>query len=209
MKKLIFLPLFAVVLSSGVMGCEPRSSERGTAESKTAVSNSSDVEKSIKAILEADDQLRTAKISVTADADKKEATLSGTVESEALRSKAIELAKSAQPGLTVNDKIDVKPLEIARTDFTEDLAKKELEKAKQAGEKLGGTIEDAWLHGKILAKLVGNEKTPARNINVDVVKGVVTLRGSVSDAEQKSEAEKLAKETEGVKSVKNQLKVNA
>jgi osmotically-inducible protein OsmY len=109
----------------------------------------------------------------------------------------------------VNDKIDVKPLEIARTDFTEDLAKKELEKAKQAGEKLGGTIEDAWLHGKILAKLVGNEKTPARNINVDVVKGVVTLRGSVSDAEQKSEAEKLAKETEGVKSVKNQLKVNA
>jgi len=57
--------------------------------------------------------------------------------------------------------------------------------------------------------LVGNEKTPARIINVDVVKGVVTLRGSVSDAEQKSEAEKLAKETEGVKSVKNQLKVNA
>jgi osmotically-inducible protein OsmY len=36
-------------------------------------------------------------------------TLSGTVRSQEVRNKAVDLAKSAHSGLTVNDKIDVKP----------------------------------------------------------------------------------------------------
>jgi osmotically-inducible protein OsmY len=36
---------------------------------------------------------------------------------------------------------------------------------------------------------------------------VVTLRGTVETAEQKMEADQIAKNTEGVKSVNNQLKV--
>ena len=38
---------------------------------------------------------------------------------------------------------------------------------------------------------------------------VVTPRGTVQDAEQKTEAERIAKETDGVKRVDNQLKVSA
>jgi osmotically-inducible protein OsmY len=46
---------------------------------------------------------------VNADAVRNEVTLSGTVRTRAAREKAIELAKSAKPGVAVNDKIDVKP----------------------------------------------------------------------------------------------------
>jgi len=49
--------------------------------------------------------------------------------------------------------------------------------------------------------------TPERKINMDVKNNVVTLRGMVETAEQKTEAEQIAKSTEGVKSVNNQLKV--
>jgi osmotically-inducible protein OsmY len=46
---------------------------------------------------------------VNAYAERNEVTLSGTVRSRAAREKAIELAKSAKPGVLVNDKMDVKP----------------------------------------------------------------------------------------------------
>ena len=60
---------------------------------------------------------------------------------------------------------------------------------------------------QIVTKLIGNTDTPERKINVDVVNNVVTLRGTVDTAEQKAEAERVAKDTEGVKRVVNQLKV--
>ena len=208
MKNSLFVPLIAVGLSIGFIGCEPRKDDAGRDGSKAATSNT-DLEKRITDLFETDDQLRAANLSVAVNADRKEATLSGTVESEALRAKAVELAKAAQPGLTVNDVIDVKPVQIARQDYTEDLAKKEWEKAKQAGDKVSKRVDDAWLHGKVLAKLIGNDKTPARKINIDVIEGVVTLRGTVETADAKTEAQRLAQETEGVKRVDNRLKVSA
>lgn len=69
----------------------------------------SDLEKAIRAKLESDDSLKQAKLSVNADAKDNKATISGTVVSQEMRSKAVDLAKSAQPGVTIEDKIDVKP----------------------------------------------------------------------------------------------------
>lgn len=60
-------------------------------------------------MLDRDEQLRTANLSVNADVTKNEVTLSGTVESEAMRAKAVELAKTAHVGVIVNDKLIVKP----------------------------------------------------------------------------------------------------
>ena len=68
-----------------------------------------DLAKAVRAHLENDPQLKEANLSVNADAERNEITLSGTVRSRAAREKAIELAKSAKPGVAVNDKIDVKP----------------------------------------------------------------------------------------------------
>ena len=74
----------------------------------TSKLSDSDLEKAVRAKLENDAQLKVADLSVNADAEN-EITLSGTVRSHAAREKAIELAKSATPGVLVNDKIDVKP----------------------------------------------------------------------------------------------------
>jgi hypothetical protein len=57
--------------------------------------------------LSTEEQPRTADLDVEANADKNEVTISGTVQSQEQRNTAIELAKST--GVTVNDKIDVKP----------------------------------------------------------------------------------------------------
>jgi hypothetical protein len=91
--------------------------------------------------------------------------------------------------------------------YSEEQAREERERAKANKETLGQSLEDAWVHTKVVAKLIGNSQTPERKINVDVVDGVVTLRGQVDTAEGKTEAERMAKETDGVKSVKNELKV--
>jgi hypothetical protein len=93
--------------------------------------------------------------------------------------------------------------------YTEEQARDEREKAKANKETVGQSLEDAWIHTKVVAKLITDSQTPERKINVDVVDGAVTLRGQVDTAEGKTEAERLAKDTDGVKSVKNELKVVA
>jgi BON domain len=75
----------------------------------TSTLSDSDFENAARAKLESDAELKEANLSVIADAARNEITLSGTVRTHAARKKAIELAKSAKPGVAVNDKIDVKP----------------------------------------------------------------------------------------------------
>jgi len=111
-------------------------------------------------------------------------------------------ANVASPAPTITPTPDT-----SRSGYTEKQAAEERERAKQSKETIGDTLDDAWIHTKIVAKLIANSSTPERNINVDVVNNVVTLRGTVDTAEAKAEAEKVAKETDGVKSVTNQLKV--
>ena len=204
MRQIIFGMLLMLVV--GLAGCSTTPVET-TSTTKPTMSNS-ELENAIKAKLETDSKLKAADIDVDANVSRNEATLSGTVESEALRTKAVDLAKSAHPGLMVTDKIDVKPREISRTEYTEELARAERDKAKSYGERVGDTLDDAWIHTKIVTKLIGDTQTPERKINVDVLNNMVTLRGTVNTAEQKAEAERIAKSTEGVKGVKNLLKVS-
>jgi hypothetical protein len=67
------------------------------------------LEKTIKTMFNRDEQVRRADLSVRADVTKNEVTLSGTVESEAVRSRAMELAKTAHVGVVVDDKMTVNP----------------------------------------------------------------------------------------------------
>lgn len=103
----------------------------------------------------------------------------------------------------------VTPAPTATPKYSEDQAKEERARAKENKETVGDTLEDAWIHTKVVAQLIGNSATPERKINVDVVNGEVTLRGTVDTPEAKTEAERIAKGTEGVKKVVNQLKVAA
>jgi hyperosmotically inducible protein len=166
-----------------------------------------ELERAINARIDEDPQLRPYDIGVDADGDENKVTLTGDVPSEALRQKAVAAAKQVGRNLVVTDKIDVKPGDVARSDYTEDMARTHRDEATRAGETVGETLDDAWIHTKIRTKLAGKGEFPAGGINVDVVKNMVTLRGSVESQAAKMEAERIARETDGVAQVKNQLVV--
>lgn len=208
MRKSHWISIIILILTLSVAACESSTiTGSNSTDSKTKVTDA-DIENAIKAKWNADPVLQAANLSVDADVDTNTATISGTVETEAARTKAVELAKSAHKGLVLTDKIDVKPRELSRSEYTEEAAKNEREKAKSMGDRVGDSLDDAWIHTKIDAQMIADPNTPKRKINVDVVNNIVTLRGTVNAAEQKAEAERIARTTEGVKKVINQLKVD-
>ena len=110
MKKSIWLVPLLFGLNVILMGCdEPNRPAGQTTSTSASKMSDSDLEQAIRAKFDSDAQLKEAKLDVDADVDKNEVTISGTVRSQEARSTAVELAKGVQSGLTVNDKIDVKP----------------------------------------------------------------------------------------------------
>jgi hypothetical protein len=95
-----------------------------------------------------------------------------------------------------------------REEYERDKARYERE-AKEAGRKIGTGLNDGWLWTKTRFDLAAADDLRDSTINVDVENAVVTLSGSVANAEQKGKAESVAKSVEGVKGVKNMLKVSA
>ena len=83
------------------------------------------------------------------------------------------------------------------------------EQAKGLGSKIGTGLDDGWLWTKTRFDLAAVDDLRDSTINVDVENAVVTLSGTVANAEQKAKAETTAKAVEGVKGVKNMLKVVA
>ena len=66
-------------------------------------------------------------------------------------------------------------------------------------------FNDAWITTKIESKLVGDSDIKARDIGVSTQDGVVTLKGHVLNEPLRQLAETLAKNTDGVTQVVNQL----
>jgi len=199
MEKRCFIPTVgALFVALSLAGCtkQPEPAPRMT---------DSDLENTVSAKLNSDAVLASYKIDVDADASKNAVTLSGSVPTESLRMRAVDDAKAANAGLIVTDKIDVKPGDVDRKDYNEDMAREARERATKSGESVGDSIDDAWIHTKIRSKLLAEGEFPGGSLNVDVKNNVVTLRGSVSTKEDKAKAEQIAKSTDGVKSVRNQV----
>jgi len=204
-KRVISLSLLAVGLLF-VYGCGQNDTAKTTAPEALPLTDS-DLATNIKAKLNSDDAVRNANLDVDAHASENRATISGTVPTEALRTRAVDLARSAKSGLTLDVKIDVKPPDVARKEWNDEYSHSASQRAKDAGDKVSDTLDDTWIHTKIVGKLIGSSAVPERKINVDVDKKVVTLRGTVSTQAEKTEAGRIAQETEGVVRVVNQLKV--
>jgi osmotically-inducible protein OsmY len=81
--------------------------------------------------------------------------------------------------------------------------------AKGSGRTIGTGVNDGWLWVKARFDLAAADDLRDSTINVDVDNAVVTLSGTVASASQRTRAEQVAKSVEGVKSVRNQLKVSA
>jgi len=192
------------MLSVSVMMALAACSE--TPKPAEAMSNG-DLERLVSGKINGEPKLTAYDIKVSGDVEKNAVTISGEVPSESLRTLAVDLAKTGRIGLVVTSKIDVKPGEVERKDYSEDMARDARGKAKAAGESVGDTIDDAWIHTKLRGKLFAEGEFPGGNINVDVKNNAVTLRGTVTTKEEMTKAGDIAKSIDGVQIVNNRLVV--
>lgn len=95
--------------------------------------------------------------------------------------------------------------DITRDEYDRNRA--EYERDRRTGETIGTGANDGWLWTKTRAALLTTNDLRESTIDVDVENEVVTLDGTVATAAQKTKAEQVAKGIEGVKNVRNNLKV--
>ena len=75
----------------------------------------------------------------------------------------------------------------------------------QGQQSVGNYIDDKTITASVKASLVGDKSTSAMAIDVDTQEGNVILSGFAKTAAEKAQAEALARNTKGVKSVRNLL----
>lgn len=127
------------------------------------------------------------------------------------------LNSNSNVAVVVNNNSNVAVNTNANTSTNKSLTREEYDKnkdtyakeAKDTGSKIGSGLEDGWLWTKTKAALAASNDLRDSTINVDVDNAVITLRGTVATAAQKTAAETAAKGIEGQKGVKNDLKVQA
>lgn len=76
---------------------------------------------------------------------------------------------------------------------------------KAHSDNLGAAISDTAITGKVKGKLMGENGLKNSDISVTTTNGVVTLEGSVGNADAKSLAEDATRSVDGVRSVDNNL----
>jgi len=139
-----------------------------------------------KAALVDDDAIKSTDISV--ETHKGVVTLSGFVASQDQAEKAVALVQKVEGVKSVSDKLHVKDSKSST---------------------LKGYAGDTATTSEIKAKLLADDIVPSRNVKVETTDGVVQLSGEVANEAQSDRAESIAKAIEGVKSVKNDLKVKS
>jgi hyperosmotically inducible protein len=73
----------------------------------------------------------------------------------------------------------------------------------------GEAIDDGVVTAKVKAKLIEDPVTKAHQINVETFKGTVQLSGFVESDQARTRALQLARDTDGVKSVKDALEIRS
>lgn len=71
----------------------------------------------------------------------------------------------------------------------------------------GDVVDDAWIATKVKSKLIDDPLTKARDIQVETFKGTVQLSGFADSQAEVDRAVSLAASTQGVKSVKNDIRL--
>lgn len=74
-------------------------------------------------------------------------------------------------------------------------------------ETVGAYVDDAGITTQVKARLLDNKDVAGTSISVETLNGVVMLSGFAKSANEKATAESIARQVNGVKSVKNQIVV--
>ena len=144
-------------------------------------------------------------------------TLKGTVITTAGRAKAVEIAKTTEGVTRVVDQLTIGPnnsgtakaKEAVGTaaDKTKDAAGTAADKTKEGVSKTGEVITDAWITTKVKSQFIGVDVLKDSDVNVDTANHIVTLKGRVLTAAGRAKAVDIAKKTDGVTKVIDQLTI--
>ena len=123
------------------------------------------------------------------------ATLTGEVESDVERDLAEQVALGVEGVTEVDNRLQVSGEEVQRQADSE--------------RSFSARINDATTTATVKSKLLWNRNTEGLDIKVSTRNGVVTLEGQAQSDAASELAERLARNTEGVRQVDNQLQVTA
>ena len=144
----------------------------------------------VKSKLVADEVVKAAQIEVTTKDGV--VTLTGNVDSEVAKQKAIELARSTTGVKDVVDMISAREAS-GHGD------------APEPERTVGETVTDSGITISVKSRLLDDPDVKGLKIDVDTRDGVVFLTGSVRSDSEKEKAIQLAKETKGVRDVQSNL----
>jgi len=231
MKSLTAMRMFAVpvVLAATVSFASAQEGVKAEArekkqEAKTAAANTGTAIKDSWITLKVhsqfvpEDALKDSDIDV--DTKNGVVTLNGTVISDAGKARAMAIAKATDGVKSVTDNLRIVAAHAHDTtaaareagrdvaDKTKDAGKTAANKTREAAGTTGKTITDGWIKSKIAAQYVTEDSLDNSDIDIDVSKGAVALNGAVRTMAAKNRATAIAKATDGVKGVTNNLKVD-
>ncbi len=72
---------------------------------------------------------------------------------------------------------------------------------------VGGYWDDSVITTKVKSAIYDEPNLKVNDVSIETVRGVVTLMGEVETGTAKRKAERVARQVEGVKSIKNKIKV--
>jgi len=150
----------------------------------------------VKTKLAADDTVKAYQIDV--DTKDKVVTLTGNVDSTAARDRALMIARNNDGVTSVVDRLVVAGGSVAGADAARDAA---------AG--AGAVVTDAALTTAVKTKLLADTTVGGLKIDVDTKDGIVTLTGKVKNATEKNAALQIARTTDGVKGVTDNLTIGS
>jgi len=123
--------------------------------------------------------------------------LSGTVESDIEHDLAIRIARDLEGVRDVSSSLKV--------DGAKPAARPKGDGAERS---FSQRVEDATTTARVRLNLIANGNTRGLAIEVDTDNDVVTLRGAVASRKDRMLAEMIARNTDGIASVRNQLEIN-
>jgi hyperosmotically inducible protein len=181
----------------------------------------------VKAKFAADDTVKAYQIDV--DTADKVVTLSGSVESAAAKDQAVMLARQTDGVRDVVDQITVTPPAAATSgdlreearevgqevreetreaaEATRDATRDARDRAGDAADRTQAVVTDAAITSAVKTKLLADTAVSGLKIDVDTSAGVVTLSGTANTRAESDRAAALARETNGVTRVVNNLRV--
>jgi hyperosmotically inducible protein len=179
------LQRFATVLSAA-----------GLAVTVACSQSDSGITTAVKTKLAADVIVQESEINV--DTGRNVVTLNGTVDIPAAKERAVMIARDTKGVVQVVDDIVV-DREVAATTGT--VEEKPVDNANSV-------TTDAAITYAVKTQFLADPEVSGLKINVDTDDGVVTLRGNVKSMAEADKASAIARQSSGVKSVVNDLRVD-